>query len=391
MEVIKMPRKGENIYKRKDGRWEGRYIKGRSDKKAIYGYVYSKSYSEVKKKLALKKAEYSEISNYKTTSKTKNGKFTEVSDMWISSIQTSIKESTLSKYKNVLKCNIIPLIGNEQLKDIDYSVVTKMCNDLLESGRKNKNGLAPKTVSDALAVTKSVLKYAAQIKYEIDHSALSVTTSVKNKLPRVLTLNEEQNLITYVLNNLDLTGLGILICLFTGIRIGELCALTWDDISIDSHMIHIKKTIQRLQIESQEQKTTVIISEPKSQYSVRDIPIANTLYDLLISQPTKAGYLLTGTRDKYVEPRIMQNRLKNIMQQCNIKDAHFHTLRHTFATRCIEVGFDIKSLSEILGHSSVNITLNRYVHPTMKLKRQNIEKLSELFTVKQAVKIQEMC
>lgn len=377
-----MPRKGENIYKRKDGRWEGRYIKGRSGKKAIYGYVYSKSYSEVKKKLALKKVEYSEISNNKTISKAKIGKFTDLSDMWISSIQTSIKESTFIKYKNVLKCNIIPLIGNEQLKDIDYSVVTKMCNDLLVYGGKNRTGLAPKTVSDALSVTKSVLKYADQLKYEIDHSALSVTTNVKNKPPRVLTLNEEQLLITYVLDNLDLTGLGILICLFTGIRIGELCALTWDDISIDSHIIHISKTIQRLQIGSQEQKTAVIISEPKSQSSVRDIPIANPLYDLLINQSAKTGYLLTGTYDKYIEPRIMQNRLKNILKQCNIKDAHFHTLRHTFATRCIEVGFDVKSLSEILGHSSVNITLNRYVHPTMKLKRQNIEKLSELFTVK---------
>lgn len=88
-----MPRKGENIYKRKDGRWEGRYIKGRSGKKAIYGYVYSKSYSEVKKKLALKKVEYSEISNNKTISKAKIGKFTDLSDMWISSIQTSMVKS----------------------------------------------------------------------------------------------------------------------------------------------------------------------------------------------------------------------------------------------------------------------------------------------------------
>lgn len=381
-----MPRKGENIYKRKDGRWEGRYIKGRSGKKAIYGYVYSKSYSEVKKKLALKKIEYSEISNNKSSSRAKKGRFSNLSDMWISSIQTSIKESTLNKYKNILRCNINPLIGNEELKDIDYSVITKMCNDLLESGGKNKSGLAPKTVSDTLSVTKSVLKYADQIKYEIDYSALSVTTNVKNKPPRVLTFNEEQLLITYVLNNLDLTGLGILICLFTGIRIGELCALTWDDISIDSHIIHINKTIQRLQIENPKQRTTVIISEPKSQSSVRDIPIANTLYDLLINQPTKEGYLLTGTSSKYVEPRIMQNRLKTIMKQCNIKDAHFHTLRHTFATRCIEVEFDVKSLSEILGHSNVNITLNRYVHPTMELKQQNMQKLSDLFTVKKTVK-----
>lgn len=377
-----MSRKGENIYKRKDGRWEGRYIKGRNGKKAIYGYVYSKSYSEVRKKLFLKRAEYSEIDNKKSGSICKDGLFSNLSDMWISAIQSSIKKSTWIKYSYILKCNIIPIIGKEHLKDLDYSIISKMCKELLESGGKKKRGLGPKTVSDSLAVTKAVIKYASRMKYEIDLTALSVTVNIKSKPLRVLSIQEEQTLISHLLIDLDLTGLGILICLFTGIRIGELCALTWDDFSVDKHTLHINKTMQRLQTGSHEKKTAIIISEPKSQSSIRDIPIASTLYEMLLKQSVKEGYLLTGKQNKFVEPRIMQNRLKIIMKKCDIKDAHFHTLRHTFATRCIEVGFDVKSLSEILGHSNVNITLNRYVHPSMQLKRQNIEKLSKLFTVK---------
>ncbi|MCI6060829.1 MAG: site-specific integrase [Dorea sp.] len=377
-----MPRKGENIYKRKDGRWEGRYIKGRDGKKAIYGYVYSKSYSDVKKKLALKRTEYAHTDFKKEITDGKDGTFSELSDMWIESIQSSVKESTWIKYRNTLQCNIIPLIGEKRLKDLDFSAVSRMCNDLLEFGGKKKTGLASKTVADSLAVTKTVIRYASQLKYKIDQTAFSVSVGVKVKPLRVLNIEEQQALISHVLTDLNLTGLGILICLFTGIRIGELCALTWDDISIESNVISINKTMQRLQMRNCDKKTTIIISEPKSQCSIREIPITTILAELLNKQPIKEGYILTGRKNKYVEPRIMQNRIKTVMKDCEIKDAHFHTLRHTFATRCIEVGFDVKSLSEILGHSSVNITLNRYVHPSMQLKRQNIEKLSELFTVK---------
>lgn len=136
-------------------------------------------------------------------------------------------------------------------------------------------------------------------------------------------------------------------------------------------MSHIHRTMQRIQTPDGETKTAILIAEPKSQCSIRDIPIAGTLREKLIQQTVKEGYVLTGNKNRYVEPRTMQNRFKAIVERCGIWDAHFHTLRHTFATRCIEVGFDEKSLSEILGHANVSITLNRYVHPSMELK-QNI-------------------
>lgn len=166
-----MPRKGENIYKRKDGRWEGRYIKGRDGKKAIYGYVYSKSYSEIKKQLILKRAEYAREENKPSTSSSKDAIFSDLSEMWLHSIQASVKESTWIKYKNILKCNIVPQLGDINLSKIDYCTVYKLCNDLLETGGKNQNGLATKTVADALSLTKAVIKYASKMKYLTDRTA----------------------------------------------------------------------------------------------------------------------------------------------------------------------------------------------------------------------------
>lgn len=377
-----MPRKGENIYKRKDCRWEGRYVKGRDGKKAIYGYVYSKSYSEVKKQLILKRAEYAREENKPSASVMKDGPFSELSDMWLRSMQASVKDSTWIKYRNILKCSVVPRLGNTRLSEIDYSVVSALCNDLMESGSKDQSGLATKTVADALSLTKAVIKYASCMKYMTDRTALDVTVKIKTAPLRVLSVQEQQILISELTEELDFTGLGIYICLFTGIRVGELCALTWDDISLENNMIHIHKTMQRIQTPYGEKKTAILIAEPKSQCSIRDIPIAGPLREKLIQQPVKEGYVLTGNKNKYIEPRTMQNRFKVIVDRCGIRNVHFHILRHTFATRCVEVGFDVKSLSEILGHANVSITLNRYVHPSMELKQKNMNKLSELFAVK---------
>ena len=377
-----MPRKGENIYKRKDGRWEGRYVKGRDGKKAIYGYVYAKSYTEVKRQLVLKRAECAREENKMSAFILKDGPFSDVSEMWLQAIQSTVKQPTWIKYRNILNCSIIPRIGTQNISTLDYSAISDLCTELLSTGGKNQNGLAGKTVADALSLTKAVIKYASRIKYCTDRTALDVSVKVKNAPFRVLSVQEEELLIAYLTENLNFTGLGIFICLFTGIRVGELCALTWEDISLENNTIQIHRTMQRIQTPGGETKTAILIAEPKSQCSTRDIPITKALREYLEAQPDKTGYILTGKQNRYVEPRTMQNRFKAILTECGIQNAHFHTLRHTFATRCIEVGFDVKSLSEILGHSNVSITLNRYVHPSIELKQKNMDKLSELFAVK---------
>ena len=185
----------------------------------------------------------------------------------------------------------------------------------------------------------------------------------------------------YLKQNPNPTSLGILLSLCTGIRLGELCALKWSDFSLEEREFHVNKTMQRLPNPDKFalKKTTVEIGEPKSQSSVRTIPLPEKLMSYLRSAYCNDAYILSGYKHYFIEPRTMENRFKVVLKKCGIKDTKFHTLRHTFATRCVEIGFDVKTLSEILGHASVSITLNRYVHPSMRTKHENMNRLNELF------------
>lgn len=375
-----MARRGENIYKRKDGRWEGRYIKGRdSNNKAIYGYIYGSTYRDVKKNLQIKKntvLETDTISNNFVL-------FSIVANEWLKSMAPKFKESTKIKYHNLLKMYILPKLGEISIQEITTVQIDQFCNELLASGGKNGSGLSTKTVTDVLCLIKSIIRYAISegICSSCDISTIKIKPSPKEM--RVLTLGEQQQLCDYLLNNPDIQNVGILLCLFTGIRIGEVCALSWDDISFKENTIFIHQTMQRIQTTNDEAKTKIIITTPKSQCSIRTIPIPESIASILKNVGVeKKGYFLSGSVSKYIEPRTMQNHFKTVLQKADIKKANFHSLRHTFATRCVELGFDIKSLSVILGHSSVNITMNRYVHPSMELKRKNMQRLSDLFNVK---------
>lgn len=371
-----MPRRGENIYKRKDGRWEGRYIKFYRESKAIYGYIYGKSYKEVKEKLLSAKGNV-----IKKKNRSAELSFSFFSEMWLLEKEPIVKHSTFMRYYNLLEKYINPYIGNLHIEELGYDEVLKFCTFLLQNGGKKKNGLSPKLVSDCLAVVKSIIRYAGRKKYIIDTSAFEVSIKLKNKTLRVLSMHEQELLLEHLKNEQTPINNGILISLFTGLRIGELCALKWEDVSIENKTITINKTLQRVQTPGGLARTAITITNPKSDCSIRQIPIPEILVDYLIPAINGSFYVLSNNT-KYVEPRTLQNHFKTILSQCHIADASFHTLRHTFATRCIEVGFDIKSLSEILGHANVNITLDRYVHPSMDLKKKNMDKLSTIFSIK---------
>lgn len=178
---------------------------------------------------------------------------------------------------------------------------------------------------------------------------------------------------------MNLTNLAIMVSLFTGIRLGEICALDWENIDLDAGTLFICQNMRRIRVNGNDhQKTELKIVKPKSEKSVRIIPIPTDLRKLLTKYRKDKGLLMTDENGKIVEPRTLQYRFKSILKKCDIKDANFHAMRHTFATRCIERAFDVKCLSEILGHSSVSITLNRYVHPGMDLKIANMELLSDM-------------
>ena len=374
-----MPRKGENIYKRKDGRWEGRYIKFREGNKTKYGYVYGRTYMGVKQRLSEIKTGQNDKKNENLNS---NITIKSISEQWILEKKATLKYSSYIKYRNTLEHYIIPYIGQDHIINVSYDTISGLVVKLLTKAGRGENGLSQKTVADSITVVKSIIKYAARNKYEIDSSVLDVRLKTKEKPLRVLSKQEQERLVEHLIVNVhDTFCRGVLICLFTGIRIGELCALKWEDISSEEHMLNVNKTLQRVQTPNGARKTAIVISEPKSDCSIRQIPIPDILYNNLEFKEDGSAYVLSDSK-YYIEPRTMQNHFKEILSACEIKDVNFHALRHTFATRCIEVGFDIKSLSEILGHANVNITLNRYVHPSISLKKENMNKLSNLFAVR---------
>lgn len=378
-----MPRKGENIYKRKDGRWEGRYIKSKSlAGKATYGYVYAKTYRDAKAKLHNAVALCSQKNNIPLTTSTDC--FSSIASEWFDNIMPQVKESTANKYQNLLQSYILPIYGEQTLDHITFDFIESQCNNLLLHGGRNGTGLSSKTVTDSLSIVRSVLKFAIRKGKVVscDGSAVQIKQTVKPM--RILSKTEQERLCSYLNSEIDPCNIGILVCLFTGLRVGEICALRWEDISFSEQTLYVHQTLQRIQDNSGSgKKTRVVLTTPKSACSIRTIPVPEPLIRILGDyQTSEKGYLLTNSESCFVEPRTMQNRFKKALENSKIESANFHALRHTFATRCVELGFDVKSLSEILGHATVNITMNRYVHPTLEMKKENMKKLSALFAVK---------
>lgn len=398
-----MPRRGENIYRRKDGRWEGRYKKGYLHGKIKYGYVYAGTYKEVKEKLALCKVGKG-ISALESNLESVMGKKSEDSGMfssilfetiakdWIVFKKTQLKASSVARYNTILQSYLLPEFALFSMKDIHITDVADLTQRLLTCGGKSGVGLSPKTVTDILSVLKNIFQFAAQIGQEPIADIRDFTVKHSQTPPTVLSYEEKGKLRDYLCAHLTLNNLGILVCLYMGLRIGEICALKWEDIYFEEQCICVQKTMQRIPNTANENlkntaagntKTTIAISHPKSNCSVRVIPIPDELFKLmkkLRCQPQT--YFLTGSAENYIEPRTMQNRFKHICESCQIRTVNFHVLRHTFATHCVEMGFELKSLSEILGHANVNITLNRYVHPSIEMKRKNMNLFLDSFIVK---------
>lgn len=377
-----MPRKGENIFKRKDGRWEGRYIKAHTPQgKALYGYVYARTYKDIKQKLCVAIACQSGPASQPVLL-TVTAKFREYANEWLAYILPQIKESSGKKYANLIASYVVPEIGSISICDVTKEFLVERCNDLLSNGGREHTGLSPKTVSDVLSVIRWILAFARSKGIQTQCTGRELAIKQSPKEMQILSLSDQERLYRYLVEHPSPRNLGILLSLFTGLRIGEVCALRWGDISLRERTLHVHQTMQRIQVDG-EKKTAIVVTTPKSPCSNRLIPIpASVMVVIEQSFPTRQGYVLTGSNVKSVEPRTMQNYFKRILKVNDIEPVNFHALRHTFATRCVEVGFDVKSLSEILGHANVNITMNRYVHPTMKLKEANMQRLSELFLVR---------
>ena len=280
--------------------------------------------------------------------------FSALCDAWLLQKRDKIRESSYIKYRAILERHIKPRLGSRRLGGICTASVDAFTRELLET-----DGLSVKTVHDILSVLHSVLKdtearrpagaLAVQIRYP----------KGKRREMRVLTIEEQKRLVAYLLHPTDSCKFGLLLALYTGLRIGELCALRWSCIDLREQTIRIAATMQRLG--GTGEGTRIVIGAPKSDSSLRTIPLPAQIAVLCRHmQPTDPeAYVLTGG-PAYMEPRTLQYRLKRYTAACGLEGVHAHTLRHTFATRAIESGFELKSLSEVLGHATTAITMERY-------------------------------
>ncbi len=371
---IIMGRHGENIRKRKDGRWEGRYpVYCEIKKKQVYRSVYGRSYHEVREKLAVQRIL---TGGHVRQEDTKNQNilshilFTDAAREWLVEVKTKRKLSTYVKYSLIFQNHIEKMFDNIILSEItDIFVKENIPDHLSDSMQKS-----------IYCVLNQILEFVSR-KYSITVPKLQFfeksLSNIRNNTIKTFTRKEQKDLILTLYKKMDIYKLAVLICLFTGLRLGELCALKWSDIDFDHKILRVSRTVQRLYMEGGRTKTILVETPPKSEYSKREIPLSETMFELLMAFHGSEEYIFG--KDKPLEPRTLQNHFKKVLKEAKLTDNNFHVLRHTFSTNCIEEGIDVKSLSEMLGHSDIQITLNRYVHPSMNTKRKHMDALSEFY------------
>ena len=310
----------------------------------------------------------------KNTCYSEYAKLEDLCDLWIKKNHHRWKSSTIAKYDSILQHHIKPALGSCCVPEIDSERVSQLTNLLQE-----QDHLAEKTVRDILSLFHEMITDLQMSMTSPCEPLLIHYPQTNYQDLRILTEEEQTLLMKYLNQDLDIYKCSVLLALTTGLRIGEICGLSWQDIRLDAGLLKVNQTVQRIKNmdPDADSRTILQISTPKTSCSRRTIPLTSGMLERIrqFEVADKEAYLLTGTA-RYAEPRTLQRKLKKYTEELGLMDVHFHTLRHTFATRCIEVGWDIKTLSVILGHSNVSITMNRYVHPSMACKRKNMEKLN---------------
>ena len=378
-----MPRRGENIRKRKDGRWEGRYIHYYDQNgRAKYASVYGKSYCEVKKKLFEQKGR--EKRNV-PASPGRDMYFNDALEEWLHVVQLRVKESTFAKYTYIAENHLIQKIGREKISQINAARINQF---LLEKSREGRldgtGGLSVSYLQTICFVMKAAMKYAADQNYCAPLSGEIVLPAQKRREPAVLTDYELYRLLSYLQEYPDVRGTGIMLSLFLGLRLGEVCGLRWEDISFEKNVLHVRNTVERIQNvnpKEGEGRTKLIFGAVKTETSNRVLPLPGLLREVLMErrEESKASFIIPGAAHEYTDPRAIQYYFQRVLRYCQLKSVNFHMLRHTFATRCMEAGADVKTLSEMLGHANTSVTLGIYVHSSMEQKRKYVNQLETIW------------
>ena len=367
-----LPKYGENIYHRKDGRWEARYIFMRLPSgKAKYKSVYGKTHNIAKQKQlkAMQALTRAQVTPCDLT----------VKELFVQYLaQSDIKASTRERYRFMIERHILPQLGQTAVSKLTAKELSVFLRHLKNAGRLDgKGGLSAKTVRDVAILIKSLLRFA-QAEYHCVCDALNAKLPVyTQKKIEVLTGNELPTLSKVLLPSKKIS-LAVMLALHAGLRVGEVCALRVCDIDYLAATIHIRRSVQRITLDG---KSQLLVQRPKSDSSERIVPLHPELLLFLKKATTNMppdAYIMTGLIGQPMDPRTCQYQFTVLLQRCGIRHRGFHALRHTFATRCIENGADIKSVSEMLGHADIKTTLKLYVHPSLESKRRCIQSVGVL-------------
>ena len=370
-----MPKRGENIYRRKDGRWEGRYISGRKpDGSARYTSIYGKSYREVKALLEKRKGDKSRSAPSSALT------VKSIMSAWLTMRVTTVKESSFQRYETLINCHILPRLGGIRISCLTAEILADFVLKLQKEGRLDGHGgLSEKSVSDIMSVLRSALRLAGR------NNAINVEALFDIKAPiarqkRVETLRDAEceALTNSIFADPDIYGAAYLLALNLGLRIGEICGLKWSDISLPDRLLYVNRTAIRIKSGSH---TRLTVQTPKTESALREIPIPAKLLSLLLRLKTNHSpdvFILTGSLTLPQDPRTLRAKFKRYLKEHGMRELRFHSLRHTFATRCIELGYDVKTLSELLGHKDIKTTLQLYVHTSLLHKREVVEAVAML-------------
>lgn len=295
----------------------------------------------------------------------------EVINLWKMDKKQYVKKSSFSAYALLIENHLLPVFGNKY--DVTETDVQAFVLKRLEQG------LSQKTIKDMLIVLKMVLKFGSKNRW-LEYRSLDIKfpTERERHSIEVLSKGNQKKVMLYIQEHFTFRNLGVYICLSAGMRIGEICALTWDDIDTDKGVICVRKTIQRIYlIENGSRKTELILDTPKTKHSIRDIPMGANLLKMIrpIKKIVNNSFFVLSNDAKPTEPRTYRSYYKNFMKGLGMPELKFHGLRHSFATRCIESKCDYKTVSALLGHSNISTTLNLYVHPNLEQKKKAIEQM----------------
>lgn len=298
-------------------------------------------------------------------------KFSKIVALWKEDKKQYVKRSTFAAYTLLIENHILPSFGEMALVE-EQDVQTFVF-------RKLNEGLSHKTIKDILIVLKMILRFGAKNQMtEYRQIDIKFPTERDKHSIDILNRSHQKQIMEYIRLHFTFKNLGIYICLSAGMRIGEICALTWDDLDVENGIIHVRKTIQRIYVIEEHRKyTEVILDTPKTKNSIREIPMTKNLLKMIrpIKKIVNGNFYVLTNEPKPTEPRTYRNYYKQFMQSLSLPLMKFHGLRHSFATRCIESKCDYKTVSVLLGHSNISTTLNLYVHPNLEQKKRCIERM----------------